>query len=293
MNESLPCPGCSTPLTPEATGCHICLRARTKQEIVRGYTLLRESSARRRRLPFKLAAAVLIAGAAGKLLWDHRGALDAAAVSARARSAAWYDQFTDPKNYAPHTAGSAEPSPPESKSPLATPIAVPAEHGAERPQASAPGAAQASPDAKARPAGPKPPVAKNAWRVSGTVYDLSSLNPVPNADVTFSREGKDPVTARTDDRGAYEADLVKGDGWTVSARAPGGRDAQLAGLGMGWRRGQILDVDPPYRERDADERQAAIDQISDGDLAPAPVGWKRSASKVRLDLVVVPARSPR
>ena len=67
MVESLPCPGCHTPLPPEATGCQICMRGRTKQEIVRGYTKLREDKDRRRKRPWKILAALALLGGVGKL----------------------------------------------------------------------------------------------------------------------------------------------------------------------------------------------------------------------------------
>jgi hypothetical protein len=120
------------------------------------------------------------------------------------------------------------------------------------------------------------------------VYDLASLEPVPGAAVAFSREGGPTVTATTDKDGRYEADIAKGEGWTVYLRPLGGQKARVAGFGEGWRQGQIVDLDPPYKQRDEDERRAALEHVSDGDLAPAPVGWKKSQSKVTLDLVAVP-----
>ena len=54
----------------------------------------------------------------------------------------------------------------------------------------------------------------------------------------------------------------------------------------------MIDIDPPYRMHDDDERRVTLEHISDGDLAPAPVSWKRSATKVRLDLVAVPVSGP-
>lgn len=291
MTESLPCPGCSTPLPPEATGCQICMRGRTKQEIVRGYTQLRESKERRRRLPLKIASFFLFAAAAGKLGWDFRAVIRTTSATAMTRVAAWYDKFTDPSSYAPKSAPSAEnagETAPKSISPLTTQTTPPpglANDVPEHPGSAPPPASRTAP---APPPAVKSPVAKNAWRVSGVVYDLSSLEPVPESVVKFTRDGREPVTAQTGADGSYEVDLVKGDGWTVSMTSMSGQKAQLAGKGQGWRRGQILDVDPPYRQRDADERRAAIDALSDGDLGPAPVGWKRSASKVNLDLVAVP-----
>ncbi len=297
MTESLPCPGCSTPLPPEATGCQICMRARTKHEIMRGYAQLRESKARRRRLPVQIIVFVLVAGGAVKLGWDYRAVIRSSAGSAKVRAAAWYDQFTDPKSYAPQSAqtpvenASAGADAPRSVSPLAAQTAPPPGLLNDLPEH--PGTAPpASPRGTPAPPAVKRPVAKNAWRVSGVVYDLSSLDPVPDSTLTFSSDGREPVTAKTGADGAYEVDLVKGDGWIVSMVSMSGQKAQVAGKGWGWRKGQLLDVDPPYRQRDADERRAALEHLSDGDLDPAPVGWKRSASKVHLDLVAVPAGSP-
>lgn len=114
------------------------------------------------------------------------------------------------------------------------------------------------------------------WRVSGAVFDLVTLKPVAGAGITFTREGAESANAATDENGDYEVDLAKGDGWIVSLKAPH------------YRPGQIVDLDPSYRVRDADERRAALEQINDADLTPAPVEWKLKQTKVRLDLVVVP-----
>ena len=108
------------------------------------------------------------------------------------------------------------------------------------------------------------------------MFDLATLHRASSVKVTFTREGQEPVTGITDDQGAYEVDLPKGEGWTVSVRSPKHR------------RGQLVDLDPSYRVRDSDERKAALEQINDGDLTPAPVEWKLKQSSVHLDLVVVP-----
>lgn len=280
-NETLPCPGCHTPLPLEATGCQICMRARTKQEIVRGYTKLREQKARKRRRPFQVLAAVLLLGAGGKLFMVYGDALMTAAGSVRGEIARWADDMRNPSNYAPEGAAAPAPAPPPSApgSPTPPEDALRTQlFSPETPPASpAPAQRPASAPAAAPPAGPKP-LAKNTWRVSGTVYDLATLDPVPGANIAFLRDSKESATATTDDKGAYEIDLAKGGGWTVSLEAPDRR------------RGQIFDIDPSYRVRDADERRAALEHITDGDLAPAPVDWKRARTKVRLDLIAVPNR---
>lgn len=282
--DTLPCPGCHTPLPPEATGCQICMRPRTRQEIMRGYAKLRDDKARRRRRPFQILAAALFLAGGGWLFAEHGRALKALAASAGGAIVRWTDDMRNPSNYAARSA-------PEAPAAAATP--PPAPGGPVAPESAmrsqlfpddyatppAPPAAAVPGQGPPAPAAPKP-LAKNAWRVSGTIYDLATLEPVAGAKVVFLLDDKRPVETETDERGAYEADLVKGDGWTVSVSAPQRR------------RGQILDLDPSYLVRDADERRAVFDNISDGDLIPAPADWKRSSSRVTLDLFVIPNRWP-
>ncbi len=255
------------------------MRARTKQEIVRGYSKLREEKDRKRKLPFKILAAVLLLGGAGKVYLDHGDRIKAEASRAAAIIHNWADSMRDPKNYS--SVKSAEPAAPPANPPVAPEDAQRAQLFAT-PSQSASGTPTPTPS---RPMAPNPadpppqgprPLVKNAWRVTGKVFDLATLNAASSVKVAFTREGQEPVTGVTDDEGAYEVDLPKGEGWTVSARSPKHR------------RGQIVDLDPSYRARDADERKAALEQINDGDLTPAPVEWNLKQTKVRLDLVVVP-----
>lgn len=279
-NDTLPCSGCHSPLPLEATGCQICMRARTKQEIMRGYALLREQQARKRRRPYQILAAALFLGASAKLYMAYGDRFMAEAGPRIGAAVRWADDFRNPSNYA----SQKEPPAPQPPSPPAAPGAPVAPEGALRsqlfPADPEPAPAPEAPAGEApapRRAAPRPPL-KYGWRVSGTVYDLATLQPVQGADITFLRDDKEPATATTAGDGSYEIDLVKGDGWTVSVEAQGRRP------------GQVLDIDPPYRVRDADERRAALELISDGDLGPAAVDWERSSSRVRLDLVVVPSR---
>jgi len=262
----LPCPACRTPLPPEATGCQICMRSRTKQEIVRGYAKLRDDKARRKRFPLLILAALALVGVSGKLFWTWGGPIRSAADSASARLARWADEQRDPKNYGYKEAGPPAASAPAVSVAAAPPVAAP-------PPPPATFAAGAPPDVS-RPAKKAAPV--NAWRISGTVYDLSTLSPVHGAAITFELDGAEPVHATSDDRGAYEVDLPKADGWIVSLWAPRHRP------------GQLMELDPPFRDRDADERRAAMNALSESDLMPVPVSWSRKAMKARLDLVAVP-----
>lgn len=272
MSDMLPCPGCHTLLPLEATGCQICMRSRTKQEIMRGYAQLREEKARRRRLPFKILAAVLILGGAGKLFLTYRVQIASKAEAAGGKIGRWADDMRDPSHYA-----GIKPATPVPEAPPVAPEDAMREKvfPSEAPARNAPAPGSTRP-AAARPAAPKP-LQKNSWRVTGTVYDLTTLAPVAKALVAFQREGAPSVDATTDEQGGYEVDLEKHDGWSVGLKAPGRR------------RGQILDIDPPYRVRDADERHAAFEHLTDGDLIPAQVGWKRASARVSLDLVAVPS----
>ena len=272
----LPCPGCHTPLPLEATGCQICMRSRTKQEIMRGYAKLREEKSRKQRLPFKILAIALILGGGGKLFLIYREKITSAAGIASGKINKWADDIRDPSQYA----GRKPAQSPDADAPVA-PVA-PADplrtqlfsDNSKQPKGPA-SASGATPAAAALPSAPKPLV-KNAWRVTGTVYSLTTLAPVAKALVSFKHNGLPTVEETTDEQGAYEVDLDKRGGWSVSLKAPD------------YRRGQILDIDPPYRVRDADERRAAFDHLTDGDLIPIQVGWKRTSSRVRLDLVAAP-----
>ncbi len=278
MNETLPCAGCHTPLPPEATGCQVCMRGRTKQEIVRGYAYLREERARRKALPFKIAGAILVVAVTIKVSWDNREGIKSAAESGKKFVAEKYDKFTDAKTYSPQQTP-AEPPP---VNPADLPPSDP--QSAHSPQRAAHGggpgeAGRGAPPPEAPPAAPTPvktgPPAAADWRVGGRVYDLATLEPVSGAEVSFQRPDIAPVSVVTDQDGRYEADIPKGEGWTVRLASSEHRP------------GQVLDVEPPYSQRDADERRAALDNLSDGDLSPAPVSWKRSRSKVRLDIIAV------
>lgn len=272
--DTLPCPGCHTPLPPEATGCQICMRVRTKQEIVRGYAKLREERARRKRRPYQIAAALLVVGGVARLSWLYRAPVASAVSEAASKVSRWADEMRDPKHYAPQL-DSAEAPPPESEAvaPMRPPDPTPAPSPEPAP---APAAGPAIPN---EPGTPEPPP-ENAWHVTGTVYDLATLAPVEGAGVTFLFKDDKPVSAVTDAKGGYAVYLPKAGGWTVGLASPMHRV------------GGVLDIDPPYRVRDADERRATHRYITDGDLTPSPVDWPVGRDEVKLDLVAVPHRWP-
>jgi len=257
------------------------MRQRTRQEIMRGYAKLREEKARKRRRPFQILAAVVLLGAGGKLYMTYHIELSAYAGALAGKAGKWIDDMCDPKNYASlpsdETPPPAAEEPPAEGPPVAPEGAMRAKLFPAEPRLAPEPGSDSAPPRPPRPARPKP-LAKNAWRVAGAVYDLATLAPVSDATVTFRRNEGEKEAVVTDEAGAYEIDLIKGDGWTVGLLSPDHRP------------GQIIDLDPPYRIRDADERRATLEHISDGDLMPVPVGWNQANSKVRLDLVAVPVR---
>lgn len=276
-DESLPCPGCHTLLVPEATGCHICMRARSRQEIMRGYVKLRADKERKRRRPFLIVGGLLLLAGGGKLFLMYQDSAKAAASSAGDLISRRLDDMRNPSNYAMKPAEPGTPAAPAAPAAPGSPVEPENALRAQLfPDESAPPQAPGSvAPVKTGPAAPRPLI-KNAWRVTGTVYALATLTPVAGAEVAFRRDGAEAQNAVTDAKGAYEVDLVKGDGWTVEVTAP----AHL--------HGQILDLDPSYRDRDADERRAVLENLSAGDLIPAPVSWPRSKARVALDLFVIP-----
>ena len=129
-----------------------------------------------------------------------------------------------------------------------------------------------------RPPKPPAPAGSGAMRVYGVVYDLGTAAPVAGASLTFGKGGLSSQ-ARTDSNGHYLVDIPAGslgDGLTAVVRAGG------------YREGQIEEVDPPYRERSAEERLAAIAQLSPSDLAPLSVRASPRGTVLSFDIVLVP-----
>lgn len=233
------------------------MRTRTKQEIMLGYAKLRTEKSRKRILPFKILAVVLILGAGVKLILDHRNRLTAELHSVHDTASRWLDDIRDPKHYA----SKRQDAPPPDVSvttPTPTPVPIPTPVPTQTPSAG------------------RPSLVQNAWRVSGTVYDLMTLAPVTGATITFLKNEKVSAIATTSMAGTYTIDLAKGNDWTVHLTSPQHR------------KGQLLDVEPPYRDRDAGARRATIEAITDEDLAASHVGWEFSSSKVKLNLIAVP-----
>jgi hypothetical protein len=139
----------------------------------------------------------------------------------------------------------------------------------------------AAPRPAARPPKPPVPTGPGAKRVYGVVYDMGTAAAVAGATLIFSKDGR-VWHAGTDSDGHYTVDIPAEyfkEGLTAVVRAGG------------YREGQIEDVDPPYRERTAEERHSAIEQLSPSDLDPLPVRAPKSATVLSFDVVLVPSKN--
>jgi hypothetical protein len=129
-----------------------------------------------------------------------------------------------------------------------------------------------------RPPEPQAPAGSEVKRVYGVVYNMSTAAPVAWASLVFSKNGRS-WRAGADSDGHYTVDIPAGDfkeGLTAVVRAEG------------YREGQVEDVDPPYRERSAEERQSAIEILSPSDLDPLPVRAPPNGTVVPFDIVLIP-----
>lgn len=198
--EMLPCIGCHTPLPPEATGCQICMRPRTRQEIMRGYAKLREQEALKRRRPFQIAGASLIAIGVGWLVWNGSAS---AAGSAVAR---WMDAQRDPRTYGHRQAEpEAVPAPAPAAVPAPAPLPVPESASVPVPAPEPPFQVEQARAATSALEPEKPPAGLRAWY--GVVYDLVTLRPITGAKLFFKAGNQEINVATTDGAGHYHVRL--------------------------------------------------------------------------------------
>lgn len=283
--ETLPCPGCSTPLELSADVCPICLRPRSKLEITRGYARLKEEQARRRRRPFVIAGWLAAFSCAGWIAYRQRAPLAAAARDARARAERFVDYAVDPRNHMAHPANAPAALPPANEPP---PPAAPAEPAVppRAPAAPAP-APPPAPKAEKSPATaedlPIPPLTPSQWAVYGRVYDLITLKPVPEAQLDFSIAGSEGAVAasiRTDEEGRYVLPLM---------RLPQG-SYEIRAVKPGYAFAALYEADIPYAQLTLDERRTIVRSARDGDLPLPPLTDLRGEDSLRRDVFLAPRR---
>ena len=283
---TIPCPGCRTDLEPEVTVCPICLRPRGKLEITRAYATLRELEKQRRRRPFVIAGYMLAAGAASWFLYTYHEPIASAYVSARARVGRFADEAL----------ASADPT-------ANRPGALPAEAAKTESAPSPPGAPasrNASPTdvivfAPARLPPPKTaqrpglvedlPLprfdAGSQWVFYGRVYDLITLLPVPDVQLSFSSVASGAANgARSDADGRFAV---------VLPRLSQG-SYEIRGAHSGYASPALYEPDIPYSRLPLAERREIALNAQDGDMPLPPLTDVAGEASVRRDVFLAPSR---
>lgn len=133
----------------------------------------------------------------------------------------------------------------------------------------------------AHPPKPPAPAGPGAKRVYGVVYDMGTAAAVAGASLTFSKDGR-----------AWHADTNSDGHYSVDIPTEYFKEGLTAVVQAGsYREGQIEDVDPPYRERSAEERHFAIEQLSPSDLDPLPVRAPANGTVLSFDIVLIPSKN--
>lgn len=255
---TVPCPGCSAPLTVEQEVCERCRRPRDEGEIERGRQALADAYSNRRGLPWRL------------LRWTAAASLAAVAFHSRAPLRARLGQA--------RAAFSAEMERVRSGG---RPAAAAAAPSLASPAADTP--SSPPPPLLAAPATPPERPQADVRRVYGVVYDLETLKPVSRARLRFYQRGGETVMdAYTDAEGHYASSLHENyfeKDVILSVTAPGYRD------------GQLEDTQSPYRERTLEQRLRVLAGTSDHELGDVVV--PRSGTQlIQMDLVLLARKPP-
>jgi hypothetical protein len=283
--ETIPCRGCRTELDPAAAMCPICLRPRGALEITRGFTQLREDQRKRRRRPFELLGALVLAGAAAGLAYRVRGPLAAAAASVRARVVRAEEEAMEPKNPLPPGAAPAPaPAAPAAPAPVSPRAAIAA---AAPPPAPTPPAALPPPPARTPaipevvPDLPLPATAsREQWVFYGRAYDLITLRPVAGARllVEEGRSGGYGQQVETDAHGRFAAVLARLPEGSYEVRVSHPRYAAAV----------LYEPDIPYARLPLDQRREIARGARDGDVPAPPLSDVSGEESLRRDVFLAP-----
>jgi len=224
---------------------------------MRGIIALQQAPARRRR---RLANWMILATAgalAGPWCWSQRAQLSPAWRAAKAWLGA---QRLDPP--------APQPKPAVAPAALA-PAAAAGAAGEIAPPAGASTAAVAS----------APPARPDFWVLRGLVYDLYSLKPVADAQLTFtSRSDGARHLARVNARGRYSLRLPR-------ARS-GGYDVTVRH--RHYRSDYLDENEPPFRQMDLAGRQEAGALLLQSQVLHVPVLPPENEEPAEYDMVLVP-----
>jgi hypothetical protein len=257
------CPGCQSELDPSNTNCPVCLRPRSRKEIMAGL------SGTRRPPPMRwgrILLAVVVIGAlgfGGLQLWQMKPLPEPPAPAAVVKPAG-------PADAAP-SSPQAEPQPSDG-APRPT-VSVAPQAGSSAPQAPEP-----APEPRSRRrAAPKPK--PEGWRVEGQVYDLFSLKPLPGTRIVFQDKNTgDAHTAASDAKGRYVVYLpkVREGGYEVTVSRKGYSDSYFE------------EMAPPYRSQSIARRREAAEQLSESAMLHVPLLPEFYSDTVPYDLILFP-----
>ena len=299
------CPACETEMDPTETSCPVCMRGRTRHEMMQGLQAPKKQARSRRRLVLGLLA---LAGA-GIAAWQFRGELarrrpapvpvpaqeEAKAAPESAPAVSTETASAPPAaGAAPETAIVATPKPDEAfLADLRSQLAKSPPAAGREPQAPAGEPPQKvfrnegdedystryeGGDSPAEPAAPAAPV-EGDWTIRGKVYELISLKPVPRARVVFSSKltGKDHAT-RTDAKGAFTLKIPKlaESGYEIGFSAPGYRPDWLE------------EPDTPYSKQSLARCEEAAYQLGSSAILHVPYMPDPAHEEYEFNIVVFP-----
>jgi hypothetical protein len=296
MPQTILCPGCKEPLSVSQSQCGICLRSLSPREIAR---ILREQSPEyiRRKFLRSVGLKMLVGGTATLLFaivgtragWIPKGRMTERfeAILYRKPKAPVPQPLPAPPTPPPFNPPA--PLPPEQMPPPAPELPpLPAQEGEVRYKINDQGFIDIGPNKPGRGSGPLPgmvkvksPPKKNKsvdkrWVVSGTIYDLLTLKPVPSVRIRFSARGTGRMhSTRTDTRGRYALKLpALGPGYDVDIRHPYYGEVYLE------------EGSPAYKTRTIERRREERDIMYSVEIVHLPLMLEGKKRTVRHDLVV-------
>ncbi len=263
------CPGCHSEIDPSSTSCPVCMRPRSRREIIQSIIAIRQAPTRRRRMAARTAFFGVVLTATGFFGWRARADLLDRVLQAKASITAWMGKSHDVLGLSEHDAPPSAPPAAGSQSP-AQPVP---DHAA------APDARRLPPPTPAAAGTPAAAPARNDWSVRGLAYDLFTLKPVAGAQVSFtSRDSGEVFRARSDAAGRYGLRLPR-----VSS---GGYD--IAVRHIRYQQIYLEENEPPYRSMSGERRQEAASQMLQSAVLHIPFLPAPEEQTVEHDLVLLP-----
>jgi hypothetical protein len=264
MDGWIKCGSCGSQIDPSADSCPVCLRPRSRPEIMRGIIELKQGPARRRRALLRTVVALGLAAGAVLTAWNQRARLAPHYRAFKSFATTWLglDQYpfkTPPEPSAP------QPAPPASEAPSLV--------SAPPPSAALPAETALSSAAAGQPARP------DYWALRGHIYDLYSLKPVAQAALTFtSRATGERLLSRTDGAGDFSLRLprIAEGGYDIAVRHPRYLDNFLE------------ENSPPYKTMSLDRRQRAGALLLQTEVLHVPYLPAPDEERPQIDLVLLP-----